>query len=134
MRQAIVIILFLLIASPAHAESEWFSWDDTNTKLHVPLTLLMVADYKQTLYNQKTYYRYNGYGFNGEYHQEANFILGKYPSRQATHNYFAGAFISCTAIPFILPPPYSYWFQSGVITLEIDVVYGNYSVGAKIKF
>lgn len=126
-------LLVCIFVSPARA-GEWFSWDKTNTNLHVPLTLLMFADYKQTLYNQKTYYRYNGFGANGEYHQEDNFILGKYPSRQAIHNYFAGTMISCTAIPFILPPPYSYAFQGSVITLEIDVVYGNYFIGAEIKF
>jgi hypothetical protein len=94
----------------------------------------MFADYKQTLYNQKTYYKYYGYGANGEYHEETNSILGKYPSRQAIHDYFAGSFISCTVIPFILPSPYSYWFQGGVITLEINVVHNNYSIGAKISF
>ncbi len=132
MKILLLIICIVLIPYPAHAE--WFSWDKANTKLHVPLTLLMIADYKQTLYNEKTYYHNDGWDGAFTWHRESNKILGSLPSRSAIQHYFIASYATTTALVYFLPEKWSHYLQSGVIALELYVVENNYSLGAKIKF
>ena len=126
MKKAIIALcLIFVLTTQAHA-GEWFTWDDTNTKLHVPLTLLMVADLGQTLWAQEHYWP------TGQHEQ--NQILGEYPSRGEIWNYFAVSYSLVTAITYALPDKYSHGFQGGIITMEVIVINNNYGLGIGVKF
>ena len=127
MKKAIITLCIVLaIATPAHA-GEWFSWDETNTALHVPLTLLMVADLGQTLWAQEYYWS------TGISHEQ-NKIIGPFPSKSEVKEYFALSYAVTTGLTYILPPKWSHGFQTGVITMEVIVVHHNYSIGVGFKF
>jgi hypothetical protein len=143
-RIIITLCLVLALATPAHA-GEWFTWDETNTKLHVPLMLLLLADYRQTLSTSKEYYQHGGCVYTRknphrydlvfpDCHEEDNKILGKYPKPHKVDQYFGYAAIVLTGIVWVSPPTPSYWIQGSVITIETKVVYDNYYLGAKIMF
>lgn len=143
-RIIITLCLVLAMAIPAHAlealhysekptiekssdKGKYFTWDETNTKLHVPLTLLMMADLGQSLWAQE-------YHWSTGLSHEQNKIMGPYPSRAKVREYFAWSYIITTGMTYILPPKWSHGFQTGIITMEIIVVHHNYSVGVGVKF
>ena len=133
----IALLIIIAIASPASA-GEWFSWDDTNTKLHVPLTALMVIDLGQTLWmaDNPTEYKYTPIGRTPIYknRDESNPILGKNPSKDRIYKYFVGSYALTTAITYLLPDKWSYAFQGGIISLQIYAVENNYSLNVGFKF
>lgn len=160
------LILFILLAStPAYAleplhysekpliessskKSEWFSWDKTNTKLHVPLTLLMIADLGQTLdiadncqYVNIEVREHNPGGGtnlvtykNSRMVTEANSYLGQCPTRPHAKQYFGWMLTAITGAVWASPPKLSYAIQGGVIGIQIYTVGGNYYAGVGIGF
>ena len=50
MRILAITVLLICLACPSAQAGEWFTWDEANTKLHAPLTVLMVVDLGQTLW------------------------------------------------------------------------------------
>lgn len=58
MKNTIAIIVALLIMLTAISPTSAGSWDDTNTKLHVPYTILMLVDLGQTLWIVDNTYKY----------------------------------------------------------------------------
>jgi hypothetical protein len=124
MKTVISIIILFMLATPAHAE--WFTWDKTNTQLHAPLTLLMVADMGQTLWAQEHYWTQGAH--------EQNQILGKYPSKNEIREYFVISYIAITGMTYILPDKWSHVFQSSIITLEVYTVNENRMLGIGVKF
>lgn len=138
----LIIIMFLLLI-PSIASAEWFSWDETNTKLHVPLTLLMVADLGQTLdiadncaprsvtistpsdYQAPAIYSNVG---------ESNGNLGYCPSRDEVKEHFLWSYIFTTAVTYVLPSKASHIFQGSAITVELYYVGSNYMLGVGIAF
>lgn len=124
------IVIVLLLSAPAHA-GEWFTWDETNTKLHVPLTLTFLADYRQTLEIV------DGCApdESGNYtHHENNIFLGNCPSRSEVGDYFLISYLLTTGATYILPEKWSHGFQTGVLTMELIAVTGNYQLGISVKF
>jgi len=64
----VLVLALALLVAPAHAGS----WDEENTRLHIPLTALMFIDLGQTLYiadHPEKYY-------------EMNILLSKSKSRE----------------------------------------------------
>jgi hypothetical protein len=116
-------ILFALV-TPAYA-GEWFTWDETNTKLQALTYVLLYVDMRQTI---------EAHVHNPEAYQEDNKFLGESPSKEEIKEYFAYSAIVTTAIPWILPPALSYGFQGGVITVEIMAIGKNYSIGIRGSF
>jgi hypothetical protein len=135
--RAIVLIICLLVAPAQASADEWFSWNDTNTKLHVPAMLLLLADYRQTKYNSKKYYQYGGcveYTHGRDCHYETNGLLGKTPKPHKVDQHFGYSAIVLTGVVWVLPPLPSYSFQGSVISIEARVVFDNHYLGAKISF
>jgi hypothetical protein len=130
----IIIMVILLFSSTAHAGIFDGTWDEKNTALHVPLTLTLLVDLGQTLYNVDKYYQYDGWGKNGEYHAETNSVLGKRPNKEKVYAYFMGAWGLITATTWKLDPGWSHAFQGSVITFELNVIDGNIALGAKVEF
>ena len=115
-----LIILILLLAAPVSAGS----WDEENTRLHVPLTALMIVDYGQTLYiadHPIIYY-------------ETNVIMGNHPSRRKVTEYFMLSYLTITGITWALPAKWSHWYQKGVITVEAYYTVHNKSIGIGFSF
>jgi hypothetical protein len=131
MKRIIITLCLLLVAcAPAQAD-EWFTWDETNTALHVPLTLAFLADYRQTLEIA------NGCvpDENGAYaYHENNYALGTCPSHGEVQEYFVLSYLLTSAITYALPSKWSHGFQTGVITMEVIAVSGNYQLGIGVKF
>ena len=131
-------ILFCYItscATTAHAESKWFSWDDTNTALHVPLTVLYVVDYRQTIWISENPHTPLGNGWTiYNHHKESNFILGPNPSRGDIDKYFISTYALTTFAVWILPEKWSHGLQAGVISIEIYAVNNNYQLGVEFNF
>ena len=137
-RIIITLTLFLTLTTSAHA-GEWFTWDETNTKLHIPLTLLMIADLGQTTWAQEHYWKQKG-------SHENNQFLGKYPSKNEVREYFALSYALSTFVTWVLPSDpkrlkdemtkdeWSHLVQKGIIILEVHVVHHNYSLGIGVKF
>lgn len=122
MKSIFIIFILLFSVSNAYADNNYFSWDKNNTALHIPLTVLFIGDLNQTIETTK--------------HKElpeTNDILGKYPSKSEVINYFIFSYIATTITVYILPPKYSYIFQSGVIVLEIVHINENNKVGLSTR-
>ena len=129
MKRIIITLVLMLLLSSCATTGDYFSWDETNTKLHVPLTLLMVADLGQSTWTQEHYWgKYRGAT------NEQNKFIGKYPSKEEVREYFALSYLVTTGLTYILPPDWSHGFQTGVITMEVIVVEHNYSIGIGVKF
>ena len=115
-----IIILMLLSITPAFAGS----WDKQNTKLHIPLTALFIADMQQTLQTAREPERYH----------ENNPILGKHPSEGEVYTYFVGTYVLITALTYVMPLKWSRRLQIGVIAVEGVAVLGNLSIGLRVGF
>lgn len=120
MKTILVAILILVLASPVFAGS----WDDKNTSLQIPLTILMVVDYGQTLYIAD----------HPEEYMETNSAMGPHPSRQEVTEYFALYYLAVTGITWALPAKWSHWYQRGIITMEIYNTVGNHFIGVGFTF
>lgn len=125
----IIIFLAAFIAgcgSEAHANSsDWFSWDDKNTKLHYYVTALMLLDMGQTLHiadNPQMYY------------EKHNFYLDEHPTRTEVRQYFTWSYILMTASFYVLPSKVSHLAQKGVIGLEVYMVGNNAYIGVGVNF
>jgi hypothetical protein len=123
-RTIITLCLVLALATPAHA-GEWFTWDEANTNLHVPLTLLTVVDLGQTLWIAD----------NPQTHKEKySYLLPEHPGEKDVWRAFALAYAVDTFITYALPSKYSHAYQGGVIALRLYMVENNYSIGIGVKF
>jgi hypothetical protein len=121
----LLIIILLLVPTNLFA-ADWNSWDEENTALHIPLTILYVADLGQTLWAHDNIW--------GKGYREGNDLLGHNPSKDEIWGYFIGSYALTTWVVWKLPPKYSHALQGAVINLEINVVNHNYTVGVGIKF
>jgi hypothetical protein len=133
MRKIVTASLFLcilIVPITAYADKDFFSWDETNTKLFVPTALLLFVDYRQTLTIAKNCKR-NNIGYR-QYH-ENNFFLKECPSRNEVQDYFGAAPFVIAAITYILPPMPSYVFQGSTIGIEVFSVGGNIALGIGLK-
>lgn len=116
----LILILILLLATPAYADS----WDEENTILHIPLTALMIVDYGQTLYiadHPNEYY-------------ETNIIMGDHPSRKEVTEYFILSYLAVTSLTWLLPDKWSHGFQTSIITMEIYHTVKNKYIGIGFSF
>jgi hypothetical protein len=125
MKKAIITLCFVLIACTPVQASEWFTWDETNTNLHVPLTVLTLIDLGQTLYIADN---------PSEYIEDFSYYLPEHPTKDEVYRYFIGAYFINTFIAYALPEKYSHAYQGGVIALELYMVENNYSLGIGVKF
>lgn len=133
----LLAIIIILLPLTAHAEKKWFTWDRTNTALHVPLTILYWVDYKQTVRftENNIYHETDKYGWKAKkFHYESNTILGPNPSRGDIDKYFIGSYALTTALIYTLPDKWSYALQSGVIAVELYAIDNNYRAGIGIRF
>lgn len=125
--RTIIVLLLLLVATPAHG-GEWFTWDEKNTKLHVPVILSLYADMYTTIRaieqraDEEYYCMLAGCGSGG---YEDNYFLGEHPSKEEAKEYFGWTALAVTGIVWVLPPEYSYTFQKGTTTIEVIVTVGN---------
>ena len=116
----VLILALALLSAPAHAGS----WDEENTRLHVPLTALMIIDYGQTLYIADHSDKYS----------ETNMIMGDHPSSKEITEYFVLSYLTVTGLTWLLPDKWSHGFQTSVITLELYCTTQNKSIGVGFKF
>jgi hypothetical protein len=136
------------LAAPAHG-ADWFTWDDDNTALHVPLTALMVVDLGQTLwiadncrptgkrqwvYDDKQVFGQWEYQMHESCYERYNTYLGEHPSRGEVWTYFAGSYALTTFATWVLPEKYSHALQGGVIGLELYMVGNNIMLGIGSDF
>jgi hypothetical protein len=122
----LLLIAILLFPTSASAD-EWFSWDDMNTKLHVPLTATFIIDLGQTLWAHDNKWSPGGY-------KESNKILGPYPSRKRIYTHFIASYLLTSFAVWALPEKYSHAFQAGVIALEMHHINKNLSLNIGFKF
>lgn len=116
----VLILTLALLFAPAHAGS----WDEENTRLHVPLTFLMIVDYGQTLYIADHPDKYS----------ESNGMMGDHPSRKEVREYFVLYYLTATGLTWVLPAKWSHWYQRGVITMEIYSTVNNKYIGVGFSF
>jgi hypothetical protein len=140
-RIIITLCLVLVLATPAHA-GEWFTWDETNTKLHVPLTVLMIVDLGQTLWiadncNNKIIVKpeTNTHYADWKWEQsETNSLLGRCPTRTKVKQHFGWFYVALTGLIFASPSELSYTIQGSAITVELYYVGRNISLNIGIGF
>jgi hypothetical protein len=148
----IIITLCILFAAYTPAQAgEWFTWDETNTKLHIPLTVLMIVDMGQTLWiadncnpiQKKKWIVYDSIWTPDQYaywtepapcHEHYNLYLDEHPSKSEIYKYFIASYALTTFVVYALPERYSHALQGGVISLEAYMVENNYSLGIGVKF
>jgi hypothetical protein len=120
---AIIAIILILLPVPVQA-GEWFTWDETNTKMHVPYTILHIADWSQTLYIAE-----HPGGFS-----ERNGFLGDHPSGDKVNAYMLGSYLLSTFMIYALPEDASYGFQAVIIIDKAHAVHSNYAIGVGFQF
>jgi len=116
----VLVLALALLVAPAHAGS----WDEENTRLHIPLTALMFIDLGQTLYiadHPEKYY-------------EMNILLSKYPSRKEVTEYFVLSYLTVTGLTWALPSKWSHGLQKGKIFLSLCATTRNTYVGIGFSF
>ena len=142
------LLIALLFAIPAYAleplhysekpitersseKGKYFTWDETNTKLHIPLTLLMAIDLGQTLYiaDNCTPDVFGSYK-----ESENNIFLSKCPTRTEVKQYFGWSYLALTGMTFVLRDNWSYGLQGSAITVQILVTGDNFSVNVGLGF
>ena len=119
MKYLIIIILFLSLSYPVHADQ----WTSKDTAYQSAFLLINAVDYLQTkeiIRNPKFY--------------ERNLILGRNPSHNAVDAYFAGSALAHTAIAYILPERYRRVWQYVFIGLQAGCVAHNFNAGVRIRF
>ena len=114
----------VLFPGISFAGDGWFSWDEGNTVLQVPKTILTAMDLGTTLDITRHADKYN----------EVNPILGKHPSQDKVWKYFITAYIITTGITYVLPSRWSHGFQMGMIGVEAYWVNHNLRIGLRVKF
>jgi hypothetical protein len=119
----LILIMLLFSSTPAHA-GDWFSWDDTNTKLHSAFTLLTVLDYGQTIYISDHPKQYS----------EMNPNLSAHPTHNEIKKHFIKMYLANTLGVYILPPKASYIFQKFHIIFQTSVSLHNASIGVGFRF
>ena len=132
---AIIAIVLIFLPVPVQA-GEWFSWDDTNTKLHGPLTVLFAVDTLQTykiakMFHERGGERYISSAGHSIHVDEINPLLGEHPSGSVVLRYMATSYIAVTALVYILPDKWSYAVQAGTIGVEVWAVSSNYKSSHK---
>ena len=133
-RITITLVLMLLLSSCA-TTGDYFSWDETNTKLHVPLTLLILADLRQTLDIAKPDYSYSDEGVTIHVkRKERNPAFNEQPSRKEVYTKIGLAYVGATLLTWKLDPPWSHRFQIGVIAGETASVGYNIKMGYGVEF
>lgn len=118
------IIIIILCLTPALAQAEPFTWDKLNTQLHIPLTLVIIADMQQTLqiaHEPKRYY-------------ERNPMLNGNLSEDRVYKHFIISYALTTLMVYALPEKWSHGFQVGVIGTEAGIVAKNLTIGLRIGF
>ena len=116
----VIILALALLSAPAHAGS----WDEENTRLHVPLTALMIIDLGQTLYIAD---------HPKEYH-EMNPLINKHPSRKEVTEYFVLSYLTVTGLTWVLPAKWSHGLQKGKIIISISLTTHNKFTGIGFSF
>jgi len=118
------IILIILCLTPALAQAEPFTWDKLNTQLHIPLTIVMIADMQQTLQIARE----------PEAYTETNKVLGEHPTEREVYSYFAAYYGLTSLLIYALPEKWSHMFQVGMIGHQSSVVANNLTIGLRIGF
>lgn len=115
-----LILILALSTAPAHAGS----WDEQNTRLHMPLTVLMFIDLGQTLYIAD----------HPDEYSESNGMMGDHPSRKKVREYFVLSYLMITGLTWALPAKWSHGLQKGVITMEVYSTVNNKYIGVGFSF
>ena len=132
MKAIAAIIAIMLVVLPVSVQAgEWFSWDETNTRLHVPLTMAFIIDTFQSYQSARKYYENEGFHYSQKhreyrYKEEANSILGKHPDRIEMISYMVLSYAITTAFVYILPEKWSHALQIGAIGVEVWAIENNY--------
>lgn len=113
------MILFLVLASPAHAD-----WTKKDTVYQLTYTVLHLIDWGQTLDIAR----------NPDDFYEMNPILGEHPSVGRVNTYNIVSLITHTAISYYLPPKYRRWWQVSAIGVKVILVSHNNNIGVKVSF
>ena len=124
MKNLLLIILILSFPVISYGDDGWFSWDEGNTILQVPMTVVIAMDLGTTLDITRHPDRY----------EEVNPLLGKHPPQNRVWKHFIGSYLIETGIVYILPPKWSHGFQVGVIGVEAYWVNHNLHIGLRVKF
>ena len=124
MKNLLLIILMLSFPVISYGDDGWFSWDEGNTVLQVPMTVVIAMDLGTTLDITRHPDRY----------EEVNPLLGKHPPQNRVWKHFIGSYILTTGIVYILPPKWSHAFQVGMIGVEAYWVNHNLRIGLRVKF
>jgi hypothetical protein len=113
-----------VLAVLAAGRVEAADWSRDDTARQVGVTLLLCADWMQTLDIAEHPDRFHEY----------NPILGEHPSRGRVNMYFAAAVVGVGVIAWVLPPKWRRWFQWGVIAVETACVVNNFGHGISLSF
>lgn len=119
--QAIILILFLIFATPANATDPWSRGD---TYREVAALTLRLIDYKTTLQIAKHPNEY----------REANPLLGEHPSVGEVNTFFIIATVAHPIISYALPKEYRKAFQYISIGVSGTASITNVWSGLKIRF
>lgn len=117
------IILLLLLPSLCFAGD----WDREDTFRQTAFSVLLIADWGQTLNAAKDQKKFRETGL-------ATRIIGEHPSVAEVNSYFVSSLIAHAAISYLLPSPWRKVWQYVWIGAETNQVYRNYQVGARINF
>mgnify|MGYP003394102298 CR=1 FL=1 len=131
--QAIILILFLIFATPANATDPWSRGDTYREVAALTLRLIdyrtlsaiaRVANYKTTLQIAKHPNEY----------REANPLLGEHPSVGEVNTFFIIATVAHPIISYALPKEYRKAFQYISIGASGTASITNVWSGLKIRF
>ncbi len=99
-------------------------WDRSDKILLISSLIATVIDWRQTNYIAGHPERYG----------ECNPILGRHPSQDKVHLYFAAATASSVLIAYVLPAKYRKIWLSGQLLLSLSCVVNNVGVGIGIRW
>lgn len=115
----VLMILFLALTSPAHAE-----WTKTDTAFQAGYLILHVIDWGMTRDIAK----------NPDKFHELNPLIGRHPSVEWVDTYMALSLVGHTVVSYVLPSKYRRWWQITTIGFKGGLVINSFSIGLKVNF